>query len=220
MVSAEHTPTAAAGPAVPERASGSTLANIRTRVHQFALPLLVVSGVMLVFSLLLPYWSITLHAPQYPGGLKVDVYAYKMAGDVFEVDGLNHYIGMMKLGDAAKLERTISRFAIPLVALLAVASYWIPGRWKWLAVTPIIIYPVVFIADLFAWLYYAGHSLDPKAALSSSIHEFTPRLLGNGTIGQFGTQASFGLGFYLAFLAAVVVLAVMLLGRKAPDANG
>lgn len=218
MVAAERTQTAA--PTRSAAARGATHYGLRERVHQFRLPLLVASGVLLVLSLLVPYWTITLHAPQYPGGLTVDVYAYKMTGDVFEVDGLNHYIGMMKLEDAAEFERAIARFAIPVVALLAVASHWVRGRLRWLPVLPALLYPVVFVADLFAWLYYAGHSLDPNAALSSSIHEFTPRLLGKGTIGQFSTQASFTLGFYLALLAALIVLTVMLFGRQAGDANG
>lgn len=218
MVAAERTQTAA--PTRSAAARGATRYGLQERVHQFRLPLLIASGVLLVLSLLVPYWTITLHAPQYPGGLTVDVYAYKMTGDVFEVDGLNHYIGMMKLEDAAKIERAIARFAIPVVALLAVASHWVRGRLRWLPVLPTLLYPVVFVADLFAWLYYAGHSLDPNAALSSSIHEFTPRLLGRGTIGQFSTQASFTLGFYLALLAALIVLTVMLFGRQAGDANG
>lgn len=175
--------------------------------------MLIAAGVFLVFSLLLPYWSITLHAPQYPQGLTVDAYAWKLTGDVAEVDGLNHYIGMMKLGEAAKMERAISRFAIPLIAALVIASFWIKGRWRWLAVAPVLVFPVVFIADLYFWLRHAGHNLDPTAALSSAIKPFTPRLFGEGTIGQFSTVASFGWGFYLVLLAVVLVLAATLLGR-------
>ncbi|RIK36551.1 MAG: cytochrome C [Chloroflexi bacterium] len=217
MLTVDRASTIDAMPAAPSSERVATLPRVRVWVRRLSLPLLISAGLLLVASLLLPYWNITLHAPQYPQGLNIQVYAYKLTGDVFEVDGLNHYIGMMKLGDAAKLERAVSRVAIPLIALLAVVSFWVPGRWKWLAVTPLLIYPVVFILDLFAWLYYAGHSLDPTAALSSSISEFTPRLLGTGTIGQFRTEASFDLGFYLALLAAVIVLVVMLMGRKAGD---
>lgn len=177
------------------------------------LGMLIVAGVFLVVSLLLPYWSITLHAPQYPQGLTVDTYAWKLSGDVAEVDGLNHYIGMMALGDAATIERAISRFAIPLIAALVVASFWIRGRWRWLAIAPVLLFPVVFIADLYFWLRHAGHNLDPTAALSSSIKPFTPRIFGEGTIGQFSTVASFGWGFYLVLLAVVLTLAATLLGR-------
>jgi hypothetical protein len=168
---------------------------------------LVIAAALLVLTIFMPYWSITLHAPQYPKGLTVEAYVNEMTGDVREVDGLNHYIGMIKLQEAAKLERTISRAAIPVIALLAVASFWVPGRWRWLAATPIMIYPLVFAGDLFVWLYYAGHSLDPTAALSSSIKPFTPAILGTGVIGQFHTEARFQVGFYVALLAAVIVLA-------------
>jgi len=178
------------------------------------LVILGTAAVLLIASLLLPYWLITLRAPQYPGGLTVEAYAYKLTGDVAEVDGLNHYIGMMKLEDAAQIERAISPVAIPVIAALIVASFWARGRWRWLAIAPAVLFPIVFVVDLFAWLYYAGNNLDPTAALSSSIEPFTPRLLGEGTIGQFSTVASFGAGYYLAVVAALLALAATFLGRS------
>jgi hypothetical protein len=179
------------------------------------LALLVFAGALVVISLFLPYWQITLHAPQYPNGLHVQAYATHLTGDVFEVDGLNHYIGMMKLEAAAPLERAVAPFAVPLIALLAVASFWLRGIWRMLARIPIIIYPVVFVADLFGWLYYAGHSLDPYAPLSSSIKPFTPYILGTGTIGQFSTVAAFQSGALLITIAAIVVLVLSIRQRQA-----
>lgn len=168
------------------------------------------AGVLLIASIFYPYWELTLHAPQYPRGLLIKTYVNKMEPhrNVFEVDGLNHYIGMIKLTDAASIERAISVYAIPAVAILAFASFLVRGNWRWLFRLPVIVYPVIFVADLFAWLYYAGHSLDPHAPMSSSIKEFTPRILGTGTIGQFHTEAAFTTGFYLAVVAAVITLAV------------
>ncbi|HQZ91093.1 MAG TPA: cytochrome C [Thermomicrobiales bacterium] len=175
---------------------------------------LSLAAALLVLTIFLPYWSITLHAPQYPKGLTINAFVHEMRGDVSEVDGLNHYIGMIKLETAASLERTVSRIAIPIIALLALLSFWVQSRWRWLLATPAIIYPVIFAIDLFSWLYYAGHALDPKAALSSSIHPFTPTILGTGIIGQFSTVASFGIGYYLAVLSAIIVLAVTIRGRS------
>ena len=40
----------------------------------------------------------------------VNAYINHLEGDVQEIDGLNHYIGMRPLGEAAQLERTISMF--------------------------------------------------------------------------------------------------------------
>lgn len=181
------------------------------------LAILVFAGLLMSLSLLVPFWSITLHAPQYPLGLEVDAYAWKLTGDVSEVDALNHYIGMMALDDAGSLERTLAPFAIPAIALLAVASHWLRGRKRWLAIAPAIAFPVVFIADLFAWLYYAGNTLDPTAALSSSIKPFTPRILGEGHIGQFSTVASFSYGFYMVVVAVLIMVAATLLGRSADE---
>lgn len=199
-----------------------TLEHSRTLLSRQNLPLLalVVAGVLVVLSLLVPYWTITLHAPQYPMGLNVDAYAYKLTGDVSEVDGLNHYIGMMELNEAAKLERAISRFALPVIAALAVASFWLRGIWRWLAAAPVIVYPVVFIVDLAAWLYYAGNTLDPTAALSSSIKPFTPQVFGTGTIGQFSTTADFKIGFYLILTASLLVLAATIAGRARQTTDG
>jgi hypothetical protein len=187
----------------------------RVRAEFFHFTLLVLAGLLLVASIFFPYWNITLNAPQYPRGLYVEAFVNRMepARNAFEVDGLNHYIGMIKLTDAAKIERAISQYAIPVLGLLAVASFRLRGRWRHIARVPIMVYPVVFAADLFAWLYYAGHSLDPHAPLSSSIREFTPRILGQGTIGQFSTQAHFDRGFYMAVAAALIVLIVSIWQR-------
>ena len=173
------------------------------------------AGILLIVSIFYPYWEITLHAPQYPRGLFIQTFVNKMtpARNVFEVDGLNHYIGMIKLTDAATIEQAISVWAIPAVALLAMAAFLVTGIWRTLFRLPVILYPLIFAADLFAWLYYAGHSLDPKAPMSSSISEFTPKIFGKGTIGQFHTEANFTTGFYLAAAAAVITLVVAIWER-------
>lgn len=185
--------------------------------RRLQLGLLILAAALVIGSIFLPYWDITLHAPQYPQGLQVEAYPSHLAGRVHEVDGLNHYIGMMKLNDAAAIERSLSLFAIPLVAILALAAYWIPGRWKWAFIAPLIAFPFIFIADLGAWLYYAGHSLDPHAPLSSAIKPFMPHLLGTGQIGQFSTEATFGIGFYLAILGVVLAVAATLIARRGSD---
>jgi hypothetical protein len=216
MVSTSHPSASATRIAFPVRpATPSVVAASAAQLLELAL--LVIAGALLLMSMVLPYWQITLHAPQYPKGLVVQAYLFELAGDVSEVDGLNHYIGMMKLDDAATIERQIALVAIPLMALLAVASVWLRGVWRVLARLPIVIFPLVFIADLFAWLYYAGHSLDPHAALSSSIKPFTPSILGAGGIGQFTTEAEFLAGFALAAFAALIVLIVSLIPGDRSD---
>jgi copper chaperone NosL len=70
--------------------------------------LLMLGGLLLIISIFLPYWSMTMYAPQYPKGLKVDVYVNQLEGDVREIDSLNHYLGMPPLDEGGQLERSIS----------------------------------------------------------------------------------------------------------------
>lgn len=193
-----------------------TAAVSRVSESWMQIPFLLGAGILLIGSIFLPYWNIVLRAPQYPKGLAVDVYVNKLEDmrSVREVDGLNHYIGMIKLTDAATIERAISVYAIPIVAILAVVSILLPGRWRLAARLPLAIYPIVFLVDLFAWLYYAGHSLDKSAALSSSISEFTPRIYGKGTIGQFSTEAAFEPGFWMSLAAMAMVIVTLVLDRR------
>lgn len=176
--------------------------------------LLWAAAVLMVISILMPYWSLTLHAPQYPGGLYIEVYTSRMVGDVFEIDGLNHYIGMRPLEEAARFEREISVYAIVALALLVLAASFIYSKWAFLLALPALSFPVVFLGDLWYWLRLYGQNLDPQAPLSSSIKPFTPTVLGTGKIGQFSTTASVELGFYLALLAGVLIVVAFLQRRR------
>lgn len=177
--------------------------------------ILMAAALLLVVSIFLPYWRLTLHAPQYPKGLTVQLYVNRTAGDVVEIDGLNHYIGMAKLAEAAAFERSSAIVAITALALLLVAAVFIHNWWAALLAAPVMLYPAIFLADLFYWLYRFGHDLDPKAALSTSIKPFTPTILGEGRVGQFRTSASLEEGFYLAIASAVVVLIGLYFHRQA-----
>ncbi len=67
--------------------------------------LLGVAALLLAVSMFMPYWEMTLKAPQYPAGLAIQAHVNRLTGDVSEIDGLNHYIGMRPLAEAAQLER-------------------------------------------------------------------------------------------------------------------
>jgi len=153
----------------------------------------------------LPYWRLKLNAPQYPSGLEVTLGVNTIDGDVAEIDGLNHYIGMRPLAEGGEFERSIAIYAIIGVALLAVVAS-VRRRWFWLAAVPAAGFPAFFTADLYFWLHSFGHNLDPKAALSNAFDEFTPTLLGPGRVGQFTTWSFYELGFGLAFVASVLLL--------------
>ncbi len=64
--------------------------------------LLLLAFLLLIPTYLLPLWKMTMFAPQYPEGLRLEIYSYKLEGgnggqDVKEINILNHYIGMRDL---------------------------------------------------------------------------------------------------------------------------
>lgn len=174
---------------------------------------LALAAGLLLLSMTLPWWRIVLHAPQYPKGLRAVAYLTRLEGDVAEIDTLNHYIGMMRLDDAARIEKRLVPYVLPAFAALALLAMFLPGRWRWLPALPLILFPLAFMADLQAWLYIAGHTLDKHAPLSSSIKPFTPRLVGTGKIAQFSTTGSFEAGFWVAVLASVLAVVALLIER-------
>lgn len=185
--------------------------------NTYVLPtlLFMVAALLLVVSIFLPYWSMTLHAPQYPKGLTIDLYVNQVEGDAKEIDGLNHYIGMPKMEEAAAFERSFAVIAVTALAFLLVAAVFVRNWWAALLALPVIGYPLIFLADLFYWLYTFGHNLDPKAPLSSSIKPFTPAVLGTGMVGQFETTASLEIGWWLAAAASLVLIVGLYFHRRA-----
>ena len=138
-----------------------------------------------------------------------------MEGDVTEIDGLNHYIGMRPLGEAASLELSLSIAAIIVISLLVLATIFVHTRWAALLALPAILFPVVFLGDLAYWLRNFGHNLDPTAPLSSSIKPFTPPVLGEGKVGQFATVAEPDIGLIVATIASLLIIAGLYFHRRA-----
>lgn len=185
--------------------------------RQFHLPniLLGIAAILLLASMFFPYWKMTLKAPQYPGGLSIEVYVNRMTGDVREIDGLNHYIGMRPLGEAAELERAVSLVAVAILVLLVLAAIFIHSPWALLLAVPAILWPFIFIGDMYYWMRHFGLNLNPTAPLSSSIKPFVPPILGSGMVGQFETVATFQIGLWMAFLAVALILAGLFYQRRA-----
>jgi hypothetical protein len=198
------------GPRVPEGVSES-----ERRPYLIPTILFVAAALLLLVSIFLPYWEMTLLAPQYPGGLHITAYVNELTGDVAEIDGLNHYIGMRPLNEAAKFERSVSVFAIAALAFLILAAVFVHTKWVVLLVLPAIFMPVVFLLDLQYWLRDFGLNLDETAALSSAIDPFVPKVLGSGVIAQFETVASPGIGLWLAIIASILCMVGLYYHRKA-----
>ncbi len=196
----------------------ATAISRRTRTIPWVRGMVFLSTFLFAISHIWKYWELRLNAPQYPGGLFVSVFTHDVRGDVSEVDGLNHYIGMAPLAQAAEFERMIAPYSIVAFIILGLVATFLPKHWAPLLTIPIILFPIVVFVDLFAWLYYFGHNLDPTAALSGAIDEFTPAILGRGVVGQFTTDAVMGLGWWMGAVAAVIALVAIVLNARKPKA--
>jgi hypothetical protein len=169
-----------------------------------------------------PMWGFYLSAPQYPDGLVLAVYLDKIGGDVSEINTLNHYIGMAKLDEAAQFERAMAGYGLSGLGLIVLLLVFLPGRrYARYFAFPAMIFPLVFLAVTFAWMYTFGHTLSPDAPVS--MPSFTPTLLGTGKIGNFHTEGLPGAGFYLILLSSVLVAVAFWLRRdvcgKCPRAH-
>jgi hypothetical protein len=189
----------------------------RRPLNEYLLPnaIFSIAGLILIASTFLPYWRMQMTAPQYPKGLYVDVYVNHLEGDMREIDSLNHYLGMPPLNEGGQLERSLSLVAIVALGLILAASVFVHNQLAVLLALPVLAYPLIFLGDLWYILYSYGHSIDPQSALGGAIQPFTPPLVGAGKIGQFGTSSSLEVGFFLAVLAAVVVLIGLYFHRRA-----
>jgi len=198
------------GPRVPENMTAEDKKLFKVPTILFG-----IAAILLIISIFLPYWEMELLAPQYPKGLHITAYANRLTGDVFEIDGLNHYIGMRPLEEAAQFEKSVSVIGIAALSLLILAAIFVHTKWVVLLVLPAILMPILFLADLQFWLWKFGTDLDPKAPLSSAIKPFVPTVLGRGIIAQFETIATPGTGLYLAIIASILCVVGLYFHRKA-----
>lgn len=162
-----------------------------------------------------PLWVSRFVAPQYPYGLQLEVYLTKVMGDVSEVDLLNHYVGMRPIHTMATFERSVAVGLLAGVCAFALAAaFFRRSGWQFLFVIPLVLFPVGMLLDLYAWLWYAGHALDPNSAMSMSIKEFTPKLIGTQRIANFEVTSGLGAGAWMQIAASVLLAGAAIVGWR------
>lgn len=171
------------------------------------------AGLLLVASAFLPYWQARLFAPQYRDGLTATMYLHRVTGDVQEIDNLNHYVGVPSLGALAVWERRLALPGLAALVLLCLAAFRrgcpVPC---WVKVSPVAAFPLVFMADMKFWMHRASTALDPTAPLK--LKPFVIPLVGTGKIGQFKSELWPMPGFWLAVLAAALLVAALWVERR------
>jgi hypothetical protein len=181
--------------------------------------LLVLAFLCLVPTYFTPLYEMTMFAPQYQDGLRLDIYSYKLAGgnggqDVKEINVLNHYIGMRDLASEDFTEFKWLPFVIGVFGLLFLRAA-VHGKASHLVdVVVLFVYFGAFALWSFAYrLYQYGHNLDPRAAVR--VAPFMPPMFGYKKLANFEVYNYPRLGSYaLAAAAAALVVALGLAWRQ------
>lgn len=168
--------------------------------------LLVISGVALLAVIALPIWRIELDAAQYPEGLKLLIYSYKLEGQVDIINGLNHYIGMKKLHADDFVEFAVLPYIIGLYGLSFILVGGL-GRRKLLytLLGAFVLFGMVAMVDFWRWLYDYGHDLDPTAPIKVPGMAYQPPIIGYKQLLNFGAFSVPDIGGWIVLSCGVLI---------------
>lgn len=151
--------------------------------------MLLAAAALLVATYFFPLWNLTMFAPQYPDGLRLDIYSYTLVGgnggqDVKEINVLNHYIGMQDLVSESFTEFKWMPFVIGALGLLILRAAVHGTVVALVDVTMLFVYFGAFSLWSFGYkLYRYGHDLAPTAAVQ--VPPFMPPMFGGQQIANF-----------------------------------
>ncbi len=175
--------------------------------------------VPLLLSFLFPLWQISMEAPQYPDGLRMDIYAHRLVGgndghDVQEINVLNHYIGMRTITREELRDLDWIPFALIAMALLSLRAALLGNVRTIIDLSMVAAYVSAIAFGRFVWMLWEfGHELDPKAPVT--VEPFMPVVIGTKKIANFTTHSMPQLGSVLmgAFTLGVWALTLLYLWR-------
>jgi copper chaperone NosL len=180
--------------------------------------LVIVAALMLGAVYVFPLWTLTMFAPQYPDGLRMNIYSYKLEGgnggqDVKEINLLNHYIGMKDLVAEDFTEFKWMPFVVGAIGLLFLRTA-VHGRMaSLLDVIVLYGYFAAFSLWSFAYkLYSYGHNLAPTAAVK--VAPFMPPLFGYKKLANFEVYSYPAAGSYVLGVVVVLLLAALVLAWR------
>ena len=159
-----------------------------------------------------PLWYIKLWAPQYPEWLGMLIWVNTITGehphDLYNINILNHYIGMQKINPDSIPELKILPFVFGFFILLGLLTAITGSRkllrvWVW----GFIIFGIVALADFWWWEYRYGHNLDPRAPIKIPGGAYQPPLIGCKQLLNFKACSFPSTGAY--FAAASLLLGII-----------
>ena len=178
--------------------------------------LLVLAALLLVSIYVFPLWNLTMFAPQYSDGLRLDIYSYKLEGgnhgqDIKEINILNHYIGMRDLVAEDFTEFKWLPFIVGALGLLYLRAAVMGTVGALVDVLVLNIYFSAFALWSFGYrMYVYGHTLAPAAAVK--VPPFMPPMFGakqlaNFEVYSYPQAASYAMGLSSLLLVVALIVA-------------
>lgn len=172
--------------------------------------IILACALCMIGALVLPFWKITLVAPQYPEGLEMFIYPNGVKGEVELINNLNHYIGMKKIiNDDFKEFRVLPYWMGLLIVIGVVTFFQRRKKWLWIWMVSLIITGIVGMADFWRWEYDYGHNLDPSAAIKIPGMSYQPPLIGYKQLLNFLAGSFPGSGGYMIIIPGIIVALVL-----------
>jgi len=181
--------------------------NVKSRL------LVVLAALLIIPTFFLPIWNLEFWSTQYPEGLDLYIYSYKLdagddGNDLTEINILNHYIGMKALEDKDFSEFKWMPLAFLIFIFISLRAAVFGKMSKLVDAFFLFLYFGAYSIWAFWYrLYSYGHNLDPRAAVD--LEPFMPPVFGYKPVGQFKVWSypDTGTYFLLAFVLLIVVAA-------------
>ncbi len=185
--------------------------------------LILLAIVTLIPTFFLPLWQLSLYSNQFPDGLTLNIYSYKLEGgktpnrdDLKEINSLNHYIGMKSLKEEDFTEFKWIPFFIGGVMLLGLRVIVLGKMSKLADLFVLFTYFGIFsLWSFYHKLYLYGHELDTTAAVK--VPPFTPPMFGHNTMANFEVYSYPDSGSYFMAIFPALLLAAIWFSKKAWD---
>ncbi|HAC14663.1 MAG TPA: hypothetical protein DCE78_01780 [Bacteroidetes bacterium] len=141
------------------------------------------AALLLIPLYFMPFWSIKMSAPQYPGGIGMYISIDDVTGhnkhDLKSINTLNHYIGMAEINKEDFKEFEVMPYVFLVMIFLGLlaaftGSYRLTFTWLILMV----LIGIIGFIDFYMWGYDYGHNLSPDAPIKVPGMSYQPPLFG------------------------------------------
>ncbi|WP_207422985.1 hypothetical protein [Desertivirga brevis] len=173
--------------------------------------LIGLSTIMMLSAYFLPLWQIVLEAPQYPEGLEMKIWLNGITGNVEQINGLNHYIGMQHIVVSEFIEFKILPYIFGILILTGlIAAIRNSKRLLHIWMALLIVFAIAGFVDFYFWEYNYGHNLDPRAAIKVEGMSYQPPLIGYKQLLNFLAGSFPAIGGIIVGIAGAIVVVVII----------